>query len=204
MEAFYTFCVAFFFSFIGTIPPGTLNLTIIQLGLREKMGAAWRMSLAAALIEYPYAWAAVAFQERLTSAFEITHTFHLAAGVVMVVLGAFNLLAAARPSRLTQRFESSGFRRGLIISILNPMAIPFWMAMTAYLKSYGWIDLSDRYEVHGYLLGVSGGTLVLCMLLGYLARKVVAHFKTNSLLQKGPGVVLILLGFYAFAEYIFE
>jgi len=203
MEVLPTFGIAFLISFVGTIPPGTLSLTIVQLGLNQRINIAWRMAIAAAILEYPYAWVAVEFQHFLAASIEITHNFHLLAGFVMTLLGILNLWASARPSKFTQRFEASGFRKGVILSLLNPLAIPFWMAMTAYLKNYGWVDLSDGAEVHAYLLGVSGGTLALLMLLAYLARKVVSHFKTNAFLQKIPGVLLILLGVYSLGKYIF-
>jgi threonine/homoserine/homoserine lactone efflux protein len=202
-EVLITFAIAFFFSFVGTIPPGTLTLTIIQLGLNEKLNIAWRMAFAAALIEYPYAWVAVKFQGFLTQSIEITKGFHLIAAVTMLLLGLLNLWSSARPSKFTQRFEASGFRKGVVLSLLNPLAIPFWMAMTAYLKTYGWIDLSDNFEIHAYLVGVSTGTLVLFMLLAYLARKVISYFRTNGFLQKTPAVMLILLGIYSFGKYIF-
>lgn len=202
-EVLSTFGVAFLFSFIGTIPPGTLNLTVIQLGLNHRIDVAWRMALAAALIEYPYAWVAVEFQDFLSQSLEFRHHFHLISGIVMVALGVINLWASAQRSTFLQRFEDSGFRKGIVLSLLNPLAIPFWMAMTAYLKTYEWINLSDQYEVHAYLIGVCAGTLVLLMSLAFLARKVVNYFKSDSILKKIPGTVLILLGFYSFAEYIF-
>jgi threonine/homoserine/homoserine lactone efflux protein len=202
-DVLITFGIAFFFSFVGTIPPGTLSVTIIQLGLNQKLNIAWRMAFAAALIEYPYAWAAVKFQGFLAPSIEITKGFHLIAAVTMILLGVLNLWSSARPSKLTRRFEASGFRKGIVLSLLNPLAVPFWMAMTAYLKSYGWVDLSDNFEIHAYLLGVSTGTLVLFMLLAYLARRVISYFKTNAFLRKTPAIVLILLGIYSFGKYIF-
>lgn len=203
MEVLVTFVIAFFFSFVGTIPPGTVSLTIIQLGLNQKISIAWRMALAAALIEYPYAWVAVEFQGFLTRSIEITKGFHLIAATTMILLGILNLWSSARPPKFIQRFEASGFRKGVVLSLLNPLAIPFWVAMTAYLKSYGWVDLSDMSEVHAYLLGVSTGTLVLFMLVAYLARKVVLYFKPNGFLQRIPGIVLIALGIYSFGRYMF-
>ncbi len=203
MEVLFTFAVAFFLSFIGTIPPGTLNLTIIQLGLNRRINIAWRMAIAAALIEYPYAWLAIEFQELITKSSIITSNFKLLTGIVMILLGAFSLWSSRKPSKLSHRFQESGFRKGIVLGLLNPLAVPFWMAMTAYSKSHGWIDLSTRVEVHAYLLGVSAGTLVLFMLLAYLARMVVSQFQTNAFLQKTPGVVLVLLGTYSLIEYIF-
>ena len=202
MEVILTFFIAFAFSFIGTIPPGTLSISIIQLGLTNRIAAAWRMALTAAIIEYPYAWVAVEFEDFITKSVDLTHNFHLVSATALTLLGVLNLWSASRPSKFTQRFEGSGFRKGVILSLLNPLAIPFWLAMTAYLKTYGWIDLSNKLETHAYLTGVSAGTLVLFMLLAYLARTVVAYFRTSTFLKRMPGVLLILLGLYSFAEYM--
>lgn len=202
-EVVFAFLIAFLLSFVGTIPPGTLSLTIIQLGLNQKIEVAWRMAIAAALIEYPYAWIAVRFQDLVTESLELTASFHLVSALVMMTLGVISLWSSARPSRLSRKFEESGFRKGVVLALLNPLAIPFWMAITAYLETYGWIDLSDVLTLHAYLLGVSTGTIALFMLLAYLAKRAVTYFNPNSYLQKIPGTLLILLGVYSLAAYMF-
>ncbi|MBA4055950.1 MAG: hypothetical protein C0490_14645, partial [Marivirga sp.] len=200
MIAFINFFVSFFFSFIGTIPPGTLNLTILQLGLENKITVAWRFALAAALMEYPYAWLAVTFEKIITSSPVITENIQLIAAIVMVVLGAFNLWSAGKPTATKSKFNNSGFRRGVLLSILNPLALPFWVATTAYLKSQQWIDLTTTIGLHSYLLGITLGTLALFILLIYLAKKIVSEFRQSEFLKKIPGIVLIALGVYAFIE----
>jgi threonine/homoserine/homoserine lactone efflux protein len=146
---------------------------------------------------------AIEFQELIMRSPVIIHNFQLVSGIVMILLGVFQFGFSAKPSRFSRRFHESGFRKGVLLGLLNPLAIPFWVAMTAYLKSRGWISLSTSAEVHAYLLGVSLGTLTLFMLFAYLARMVVSQFQTNTILRKLPGAVLILLGIYAIAEYIF-
>jgi threonine/homoserine/homoserine lactone efflux protein len=204
MEVVSTFVIAFAFSFVGTIPPGSLNLTIIQLGLDHRVNIAWRMAIAAALIEYPYAWLAIEFHEWIIRSPVVTSNFQLLTGIVMILLGVFNLSSSpSKTSRLSQTFRASGFRKGILLGLLNPLAIPFWIAMTAYTKSQGWIDLSTPWEMHAYLLGVSTGTLTLFMILAYLAKTVVSRFKTNAFLQNTPGVVLLVLGIYSLVKSMF-
>ena len=57
------FLAGLIFSFLGSIPPGTMNLAILQLGLEHKIKIALRFSIAVAIIEYPYAWIAVVFED---------------------------------------------------------------------------------------------------------------------------------------------
>jgi threonine/homoserine/homoserine lactone efflux protein len=203
MTILLNFVVAFAFSFIGTIPPGTLNLTILQLGLENRISIAWRFGLAAALVEYPYAWLAVKFEQLITSSPVFEENAQLITAIVMTLLGAFNLMSSTRPTAFSQKFNNSGFRRGLLLGMLNPLALPFWVGATAYLNSQGWIDLGDKWTLQAYLVGISTGTLTLFMLVAYLAKRISSRFQQSVIIKKIPGVVLLSLGIYAFIQYFF-
>lgn len=201
MEILTAFSIAFVFSFIGTIPPGTLNLTIIQMGLAHRAQQAWRFAIAASVVEYFYAWLAVEFETLITSSPNVVENFQLITAIVMLTLGTLSLLSSRRPSKAVQKFNESGFRKGVILGILNPMALPFWVAMTAYIKSQRWVIIDSKTELHAYLLGVSIGGLALMMLLFFLARKVVRYFEGNTILNLIPGLTLLALGVYAIISY---
>ncbi len=196
------FFVAFFFSFIGTIPPGTLNINILQLGLEAKIGLAWRFAIAAALVEYPYAWIAVRFENLITSSPLILENIQLITAVVMTVLGILTLWSARRPSTFSKSFYQSGFRRGLLLGILNPLALPFWVGTIAYLNGQGWINLTTSPRLHAFLAGVSLGALALLMILAYLAKGVVSYFQNIAVLKIIPGIILLVFGLYAFIQYL--
>ena len=196
------FLISFFFSFIGSIPPATINLSIVQLGFEKKMAIAWRFAFAAALVEYPYAWLAVKFESMITSSPLIVENFELITAIVMIVMGALNLWAANRPSKFIQKFNDSGFRRGLILGLLNPLAMPYWIFITAYLKSQHWVDLSTDFRLHSYLLGVSLGGFSLLIVLAYLAKKIISNFEQNRYLKIIPGIVMLVLGVYSFIMYL--
>jgi threonine/homoserine/homoserine lactone efflux protein len=203
MHAFWAFIIAFGFSFVGTIPPGSLNLSIIQLGLEHKISTAWRLAIAASIIEYPYAWLAIEFEDLVTSSTSITENFQLVTGLVMISLGIISLVSSKSSSSFAVKFRESGFRRGILLALLNPQALPYWVAITAYIKSQGWTDLSTPWQVHSYLLGVSLGGLSLLMIFAYLAKQVVKYVQGNALVKKIPGFTLLALGAYAIVEYFF-
>ncbi len=196
------FLLGFILSFIGSIPPGTLNLAVLQLGMEYKIKAALRFALAVAIIEYPYAWIAVVFEDWVTASPIIVDNFQLITAIVMLAIGAFSVWSARKPSEFSVRFNESGFRRGLVLSILNPMAIPFWIAYTAFLKSQGWIDLSSQWFVHSYVLGTSVGVMALLTLFAFLAKRLAPYVKDNRIVKLVPGITLLLLGIYAFINYL--
>lgn len=202
MDLIWVFLIGAFFSFIGSIPPGTLNLSVLQLGLEGKVNTALRFALAVSIIEYPYTWIGVQFEYWITSSPMIIDNFQLVTAIVMVTIGALNLWSAEKPTNFSVKFNDSGFRRGLILSVLNPMAIPFWIGVTAYLKAQGWIDLSSVTLLHSYVFGTSVGAMVLLTLFAFMAKKLAAYVRNNRIVKRVPGFTLLILGIYAFIKYL--
>jgi threonine/homoserine/homoserine lactone efflux protein len=202
MTALLNFLLAFSFSFAGSIPPGTINLSVVQLGLSQKTIIAVRLAFAASLIEYPYAWISVEFEKIISASPVIVNNLQLIAAVVMTALGLLNVIAAQKEgSPVKKNFEQSGFRRGIVIGVLNPLAIPYWLAITAYLKSQNWIDVSDAVPLHAYLFGVFSGAFTLLSLLAFLSQQTAAHLSHSYWIRKVPGWMLVVLGVFAFIQY---
>jgi threonine/homoserine/homoserine lactone efflux protein len=202
MEYLVAFAMGSIFSFLGSIPPGTLNLCVLQLGLERKFGPALRFALAVTIIEYPYAWIAVEFESWITSSPAIIENFQLITAIVMLVMGTLNVWSAMRPASLATSFNESGFRRGLVLSILNPMAIPFWIGITAYLKAQGWLNLDTSGKLHMYVLGTSVGVMILLLLFIFLANKLSVYVTNRKMVAMIPGLTLVALGLYAFVQYL--
>jgi threonine/homoserine/homoserine lactone efflux protein len=196
------FLVGAIFSFLGSVPPGTLNVCVLQLGLEKKIGTALRFALAVSIIEYPYTWIGVKFEHWITSTPAIVENFQLITAVVMTIIGVINIWSAQKPTEFTTKFNESGFRRGLVLSILNPMAIPFWIAITAYLKAQGWIDLSSTSKLHLYVFGTSVGAMALLTTYTYLAHRLSGYVTGSKLVKLIPGITLLALGLYAFVRYL--
>jgi threonine/homoserine/homoserine lactone efflux protein len=200
IELIFIFLIAFCFSFVGSIPPGTLNISILQLGLGGKMNLAWRFAVAAAIVEYPYAWIAIEFEDLITDSPFIADNLQYLTGLTMITLGALNVWSARKPIKIMKSFHESGFRRGLVLSALNPMAMPFWIAVTAYLRSLNWIQLQNNFQIQAYLLGVCLGAFSLLIVVAFLAKAMLTHLHGHAIFERVPGLVLIALGVYALID----
>ena len=196
------FLVGLVFSLVGSIPPGTLNILVLQLGLENKVKTALRFALAVAIAEYPYAWIAVVFEDWLTSSPAIAQNFQLTGALVMTAIGGISLWSARKPSKFSVKFQESGFRRGFVLSVLNPQAIPFWIAVTAYLKVEGWIDLASPLLIHSYVFGTSVGVMILLTILAVMSQKVSGMFQQSKLIRMIPGAMLLVLGSVGLIRYM--
>jgi threonine/homoserine/homoserine lactone efflux protein len=198
------FILAFILSFAGSIPPGSINLTVVQMGLENKVRIALRFSLAASIMEYPYAWIAVKFEKLITSSPVITENIQILSIVVLIILGLISVWPSkggASPKYFAG-LSQSGYRRGLLLGILNPLAIPYWIGITAYLQAQRWIDLTSPTRLHAYLAGVFAGALLLLLLLIYLSKKVMSGLIRFPWIRKIPGFLLLALGLYSLVDYL--
>jgi len=199
-----TFVVAFFFSFIGSIPPATINLLVMQLGFEDRLRVAVRLAIGASIIEYFYAWIAVKFESLIVSMPMIASNFQLITGIVMILLGTLTLWSASKPTKFSEGFNDSGFRRGVVLGILNPLAMPYWIGVTASLESQHWIDVSTIPLLHSYLLGILLGGLSLLVSVAYLSKKLMTKFRNSTLLKKVPGLAMLMLGAYSLIRYALD
>ncbi len=197
MQLVQAFIVAFVFSYIGSIPPGTINLSVIQLSLQGKGRSALNFALAAAFIEFFYASFAVGIEYFFLSKVDLTMHFKVIAGMAMIVLGVVNYFKKPTPASAGSTTNFHGFKQGTIVSIFNPLAIPFWIAITAYLKSHQWVVINSNTFIF-YIVGISTGTFALLASLSYLVSISNFQLEKHHLINKIMGIIFILLGLYTF------
>lgn len=195
------FLIAFGFSFIGSIPPGAINISVVQYTIEGNLRAAVRFSIAAALIEFPYVITAILFSEILLSTTAIMDNIKLISTVLMFVLAIINTYSYFKPNPISKH-RGKGFRKGVLISIFNPLAIPFWTGVTAYLLDQKWITINTAADYLFYGFGVSIGTLTLLILLIWVTRQFKIEIRNQKLSKLIPACVFYILGFYGLYQLL--
>lgn len=148
--------VACVVSFLGSIPPGTINISVMQLAMLHRRSAALAFGLAASLVEFVYAGLTVRFHIFLTENTNITDNFQIITAIAMIILGIANMRSHKKTEDVHTPYEKGlrrhAFRKGLLLGVMNPMTVPFWLAVTAYLETNSWVELnSDNF--YGYITG---------------------------------------------------
>jgi len=193
-----TLIVAFAISYVGSIPPGTVNVSVMQLSMLKKHRAAAFFSLAACLVEFLYAGITVQFHLYLNSHPEIAFYFQVVTAVALIGLGVSNLFSRSTSSSVkvdTKLTGRHGFLRGLILGFLNPMTIPFWLAITTYLENDGLVTVTGL-GFWMYLVGLSSGTFFLLLTVDALGKRFSKVADNHFLVHKVPGFILLALGVY--------
>lgn len=193
-----TLVVAFIISYLGSIPPGSINISVMQLAMQKKRRAAFFFAFAASAIEFIYAGFTVQFHILFNTNEQIADYFRIITSVALIGLGLWNLFLTTTSDSIQIKNEESGrkgFLKGLMLGILNPMTIPFWLAITTYLEN------DKIISVHGfnfwiYLIGLSTGTFCLLLTVSVLGSKFTKVADNHFLVHKVPGITLLILGSY--------
>lgn len=187
---------------VGTIPPATINITVMQLSLKKKVRSALSLSLGAALIDTTYAALAVQIQIYLAEQLEFTNYFYLIAALVLLTLGVVSVRAKMpEPDVRPVDSEKTGFIKGVILGILNPLAMPFWLGWTTYLQVNGLINLMGM-NYWSYVLGVFLGELTLLFIIVRIGKRFTRVSNNRTIVNVIPGVFFIFLGLVNLGQWV--
>ncbi len=191
--------VASVVSFVGSIPPGTINISVMQLAMLHRRSAALAFGLAASLVELVYAGFTVRFSIFLTDNTDLTGSFQIITAVAMLILGVVNLRSHKGTEDVQTSIEKgvrrNAFKKGVLLGITNPMTVPFWLAVTAYLQTNQWIIL-DGNNFYAYISGISIGTFLLLAVVTQLGSKFKTIANNQFITHKLPGLAFLAMGGY--------
>ncbi|MFM8738831.1 MAG: hypothetical protein ACKOC0_01360, partial [Cytophagales bacterium] len=62
---------------------------------------------------------------------------------------------------------------------------------------------STQPLIHSYVFGTSVGAMLLLTLFTFMAARLAPYIQQNRYIKMAPGFIMLALGLYAFARYIF-
>ncbi|MDR3712651.1 MAG: LysE family transporter [Puia sp.] len=169
----HLFFLAFGISFLGTLPIGTLNVSVANLVIHMDTAGAVQFALGTILVEVALVRATVVILKRLEKMKRLFKFFNAVACVVLFLLAGIGLRAAfqiQKPEAVMPLTGRRPFIAGLLLSILNPLHLPFWMGWTAVLKSKKVLpESAGSYNLYVTAIGTGTSLAFLCYgLAGHL------------------------------------
>lgn len=182
-------------SFTGSLPLGTLNLTVANFSFADDLSGATMFSIAAIFVEMLLVRIALMAVRQLEKLKRLLRFFNLITGVVLLLL-AFNSMGAAWQKLAFQVelpfMDLPPVLLGLILSVTNPLHVPFWIGWTAVLKAKRVLD--DSQGAHNfYVLAIGLGTALAFFVYALAGRFLVDHLlHQHVLLNWVVGFVLLV------------
>ncbi|MDP6415684.1 MAG: LysE family transporter [Gammaproteobacteria bacterium] len=189
------FLVALLTCFLGTIPFGPINLSVVKATVDHNKRCGTEVALAAALIEIGEAIVAIFFGLLISSYLESNLVIRFTIATAFIALAVIVFTRKSNPTLSASRVEQgSFFKKGLLIAALNPQAIPFWIFALAVISQYFNFEYTGIY-LAAFLAGVFLGKLLalygFVVASGYLKTHLA---ESSQLVNKVLAVVLLFIG----------
>ena len=196
------FIAGFIVSFLGTLPIGVLNVTIMEVSLKKGMQSAIYFAMACALVELFYSYISVQLTRSIADFPALGTITESVASITLFVMGIF-YIRKQQNSVVSKQKSVSSFYLGTLLSVLNVVAFPFWILYTSLLQAKGIVGISQHSLVIGYVSGISLGTIAGLLPFAYASRFLTGLVALHRhRLDKVIGFIFFFLSFCQFVSLL--
>lgn len=193
-------------SFLGSLPFGTLNITVFQISASQTTKAALIFALAAILVELIIVRLSLGLTEKLKIGGKL-FTYLLPITITLLLLLAFSSFQTATTSSTIELGKSSfpliqsPFILGLVMSTLNPMHLPFWTGWNSVLISKKTLDRQPGMFTF-YISGIALGSILGFLVFIFAGQLIFENYsKYSTTISKIMGLFYLGFALYLFAGY---
>ena len=181
-----TLALGFILGFVGYLPPGNINLTVVQLAICHTKSKLWSFILLATVMEFLYCLACITCLDVLMQQPNLVVVLQWCAVVIFTALG---LLSFFHNEDAVKTPVLSGFGRGVFATIINPLQIPFWLVWGVYLND----KLKGGFlAITIFAIVTSIGTTCILWIYAVGGKKLVENMKLErKILDRIIGAILI-------------
>lgn len=161
-------------AYLAMLPPGMLNMTALKIRIDFDRSGSVKFSIAAAIVVLFQAGIALFFADyfsqnpKIISVLEQTGVFVLfALAIFFYILSRKKIKPEAKSGR------GNFFMKGLIMSMLNMLSIPFYLAISIFMVSKGYLIIEQPY-MSLFVLGTFIGALLLFFTYIYFAKLIMS------------------------------
>jgi threonine/homoserine/homoserine lactone efflux protein len=183
-------------SFIGSLPPGIINLSAMSAGIQRGARPAIILAAGASLVELGQAFVAIYFTHFIHASPTLLRWINILSVPILLLLSAYYFFFAKSeyPEPYHQKGHFSDFVKGMVISFLNVLAIPYWLFYGLLLKANDWLT-DQLIPILIFSFGTAVGTFLLLWLYIRLSYLITSRFHSFARsVNRIIGFIFLFLG----------
>ena len=192
---FLTFFIGLISNFVGYIPPGNINLTLVQVTINRGLKQAVQFITAFSCVEFFFTYFIMHAAKWLSGQVKLDTIIDWVMVVLFTVLGTITWIHRNKPPE-TNYSEHDSIKYGILLGFLNPMQIPFWMITGTYLITHEWI-LDGKLALVIFSIGSAAGAFSCLFLYAKFAKFIQGKFALSTKVINTSIAIL----FFGFAAY---
>ena len=190
-----TFFIGLIANFVGYIPPGNINLSLVQIAINRGLRQALQFIIAFSCVEFFFTYFIMHAAKWLSAQVKLDTVIDWVMVALFTVLGTVTWLQRKKPPQKTYA-EHDSIKYGILLGFLNPMQIPFWMITGTYLITHEWI-VDGKLALVLFSIGSAAGAFLCLALYARFAKYIQSKFALST---KVINTAIAIL-FFAFAAY---
>lgn len=198
---------------MGYIPPGNINLTVAKIAINKGMRQAWSFIIAFSCVEVVFTFGMMRFARWVSSDVNIdskVSDVRVSTFVDAFMISLFLVMATItwkNRNKVPITKEEDGSKRGstlygLLLGVLNPVQIPFWLFFGNYVILHEWIAV-DYLSLVIFSIGSGLGSGLALYGYAHFARYIQEKFALSSrLINKSIAIFLYVLAAYLIIKQV--
>jgi threonine/homoserine/homoserine lactone efflux protein len=182
LQAIKTFTAALAISFLGSLPIGTLSAGVVHYQLKAGWLAALQFGMAAIVMELVMVMVALIAVEKLAAHKKLFPVFRWV-GIVLMLTVAILLVLNNGSNGASANEDGQGFANpfiaGFVLSLINPLHIPFWIGWSVVLRTRGWLHDGFGFSML-FGTGAAIGTAVALLLYALFGKWLVQTWHVSQ------------------------
>lgn len=190
-----TFFIGILVNFIGYIPPGNINLSLVRITINRGLKQALYFMCSFSCVEFFFTYFIMHAAKWLSSEVHLDAIIDWVMVVLFGVLGVVTWMHRKKPPRDNYTGQES-VKYGILLGFLNPMQLPFWMISGTYLITHEWI-MDGKLALVIFSIGAAIGAFLALFLYARFAKYIQSRFDLSTRLIN----TAIALLFFSFSAY---
>ena len=192
---FLTFILGLLANFIGYVPPGNINLTLVQITINRGLKQALHFIISFSCVEFFFTYFIMHAAKWLSHQVKLDTIIDWVMVVLFGVLGIITWVNRKKAPQKTYS-EHESIKYGIILGFLNPMQVPFWMITGTYLITHQWI-LFGKLALVIFSLGSACGAFLCLFIYARFSKYIQSKFALSTLVIN-TGIAIL---FFSFSGY---
>lgn len=160
METTKLFLITYFAALAGVIPPGLINMSVVKTCLERGKKRGILLALGASTIVLFQALIAILLAKYIFNNPFVRNMLLRTGAVIFLLMSIYFFIKAKRKNTDIKIRKNDGVRsffKGMMISLLNVLPIPYFCALGAALNISGTVDY-DLLSITFFILAAAAGT----------------------------------------------
>jgi len=199
---FLTLFLGILLNMVGYIPPGNINLTVVQITITRGIRQALYFIGAFSTIEILFTFGVMRFVQWLSSEIVLDNIIDV---VMIFMFGILGLITWRSRKEMPKADYSKkdSIRYGMLLGVLNPMQIPYWLFVGSYLISQEWIS-TGYLSLSIFSIGSGIGAALALYGFARFAQYIQEKFTLSSyVINKSIAILFFSLSAYHIGKVVY-